>query len=65
MKKVLFIDSVHPLIREELSAHGCTCDPAQDRTKEELMKIIKKATSVKMVNNLELKRLTDDNNQLA
>ena len=40
MKKVLFIDTVHPLIREELSAHGYTCKQAQDMEKEDLMKII-------------------------
>jgi D-3-phosphoglycerate dehydrogenase / 2-oxoglutarate reductase len=36
----LFIDSVHPLIREELEANGYTCDLYQDKGKEELMKIL-------------------------
>jgi D-3-phosphoglycerate dehydrogenase len=40
MRKVLFIDSVHPLIREELEANGYTCDLYQDKGKEELMKIL-------------------------
>jgi D-3-phosphoglycerate dehydrogenase len=40
VEKVLFIDSVHPLIREELSAHGYTCEQAQDMGKEELIKIV-------------------------
>ena len=40
MKRVLFIDSVHPLIREELSAHGFTCELFPDQSREELMKSI-------------------------
>ncbi|MCX6247505.1 MAG: NAD(P)-binding domain-containing protein [Bacteroidetes bacterium] len=40
MKKVLFLDSVHPLIPEELSAHGFTCDFFTEQSKEELMKIV-------------------------
>jgi D-3-phosphoglycerate dehydrogenase / 2-oxoglutarate reductase len=40
LKKVLFLDSVHPLIPEEMSAHGFTCDFFTEHPKEELMKIV-------------------------
>lgn len=40
MKRILFIDSVHPLIREELSSHGYICDVYPDLGKEELMQIV-------------------------
>ncbi|MGA2822774.1 MAG: NAD(P)-dependent oxidoreductase [Bacteroidales bacterium] len=40
MKRVLFIDSVHPLIREELTAHGFTCELFPDQEKEDLMKSV-------------------------
>ncbi|MCX6245576.1 MAG: NAD(P)-binding domain-containing protein [Bacteroidetes bacterium] len=40
MKRVLFIDSVHHLIREELTSHGFTCDFFPDLTKEKLEEII-------------------------
>jgi D-3-phosphoglycerate dehydrogenase / 2-oxoglutarate reductase len=40
LRKVLFIDSVHPLIREELEANGYTCDLFQDKGKDELMMIL-------------------------
>lgn len=40
MKRILFIDSVHPLICEELSAHGFRCESHTDLGREELMKII-------------------------
>lgn len=36
MRRVLFIDSVHPLISEELTANGYSCDLFQDKKKEEL-----------------------------
>ena len=39
MKRVLFIDSVHPLIREALTAHGFTCDLNPYLTKEEFEEI--------------------------
>ena len=40
LKRVLFIDSVHPLIREELNAYGFICENFLDQGKEELMKLI-------------------------
>jgi D-3-phosphoglycerate dehydrogenase / 2-oxoglutarate reductase len=40
LKKVLFLDSVHPLIREALTAHGFTCDFNPHLTKEELEAIL-------------------------
>jgi D-3-phosphoglycerate dehydrogenase len=40
LKRVLFIDSVHPLIREELEAHGFTCELFPDQGKEDLMKSV-------------------------
>ncbi len=40
MKKVLFIDTVHPLIREELTTHGFSCELFPDQGKEELMKLV-------------------------
>ena len=40
MKKILFIDSVHPLICEELTANGYTCEFFLNQGKEELMKIV-------------------------
>ena len=40
MRKVLFIDSVHPLIRKELEANGYTCDLFHDKGKQELMEIL-------------------------
>ena len=40
MKRVLFIDSVHPLIREELVAHGFSCELFPDQGKEDLMKSV-------------------------
>jgi D-3-phosphoglycerate dehydrogenase / 2-oxoglutarate reductase len=40
LKPVLFIDPVHPLIRERLAANGFTCDQFPDLTKEELEKIL-------------------------
>jgi D-3-phosphoglycerate dehydrogenase len=36
MIRVLFIDKVHPLIREELTAMGCACDHLTGETREEL-----------------------------
>ena len=40
MQKVLFIDSVHPLIREELSAHGFQCDFFPEYGRFDLERII-------------------------
>jgi D-3-phosphoglycerate dehydrogenase / 2-oxoglutarate reductase len=40
MFKVLFIDSVHPLIREKLTVHGFHCDYFQDYLKQDFEKII-------------------------
>ena len=40
MPKVLFIDSVHPLIREELTAHGFLCDYFPDYTRQDFEHII-------------------------
>jgi len=40
LRKVLFIDSVHPLIRKELEANGYTCDLFHDKGKQELMEIL-------------------------
>jgi D-3-phosphoglycerate dehydrogenase / 2-oxoglutarate reductase len=40
MSKVLFIDSVHPLIREELTAHGFTCDYFSDHSRKNFLEII-------------------------
>ena len=40
MKRILFIDTVHPLIREELSAHGFSCEFFPDQGKEELVKSV-------------------------
>jgi len=40
MKRVLFIDSVHPLIREELAVHGFSCELFPDQGKEDLMKSV-------------------------
>ena len=40
MLKVLFIDSVHPLIREELTAHGYSCDYFPDHLRQDFGKII-------------------------
>lgn len=40
MKRVLFIDSVHPLIREELAVHGFSCEFFPDQGKEDLMKAV-------------------------
>ncbi len=40
MKKILFIDSVHPLICKELTANGYTCEFFLNHRKEELMKIV-------------------------
>lgn len=40
MKKVLFIDSVHPLIREELTAHGFQCDFFPDYTRADFERVI-------------------------
>ena len=38
--KILFIDTVHPLLKEELENNGNTCDTAYTKTKEEVEKII-------------------------
>ncbi|MEI6899045.1 MAG: NAD(P)-dependent oxidoreductase [Bacteroidota bacterium] len=38
--KVLFIDSVHPLIKEELTAHGFQCDYFPEYGRSEFLKII-------------------------
>jgi D-3-phosphoglycerate dehydrogenase len=40
MPKVLFVDSVHPLIREELTAHGFLCDYFPDYTRRDFEGII-------------------------
>jgi D-3-phosphoglycerate dehydrogenase len=40
MKKVLFIDSVHQLIREELTSNGYLCEFSLHTGREELMKLI-------------------------
>jgi len=40
LKRVLFLDTVHPLIPEELSKHGFSCEFNTDQKKEDLMKII-------------------------
>ncbi len=40
MKKILFIDSVHPLISEELTANRYICELFLYQGKEELMKIV-------------------------
>jgi D-3-phosphoglycerate dehydrogenase len=40
VKKILFIDSVHPLIIEELTANGYTCEFFLNQGREELMKIV-------------------------
>jgi D-3-phosphoglycerate dehydrogenase len=40
MKKILFIDSVHPMISKELTANGFICESALYTGKEELKKII-------------------------
>jgi D-3-phosphoglycerate dehydrogenase / 2-oxoglutarate reductase len=40
MYKVLFIDSVHPIIHEELRAHGFLCDYFPDYTRQDFEKII-------------------------
>jgi len=40
MPHILFIDTVHPLIKEELSEHGFTCDLFPDYIKEDLGNII-------------------------
>ncbi len=40
MQKILFIDSVHPLIRERLSARGFCCDYFPDYHREEYKRII-------------------------
>ena len=39
-QRVLIIDKVHPLIPEELTAHGYTCDFFPDYGREELLRII-------------------------
>lgn len=40
MKKILFIDSVHPLIHKELATHGFSCEFFPDQGKEDLMKSV-------------------------
>src|SRR5271157_3489145 len=40
VKKILFIDSVHPLIREELTATGYICEFFLNTRREELMKLV-------------------------
>ena len=40
MKKVLFLDSVHPMISKELTDNGFICDYALNAGKDELKKII-------------------------
>jgi len=37
MKKILFLDRVHPLIREELSGAGFQCDDGSRLTRQEIM----------------------------
>ena len=44
--KILFIDSIHPLLQEELEKKGCICHLAHDKTKEEIEKIISNYTGV-------------------
>ncbi|MAW21214.1 MAG: hydroxyacid dehydrogenase [Flavobacteriales bacterium] len=38
--KILFVDTVHPLLKEELENNGNTCDTAYKKTKSEVEKII-------------------------
>lgn len=44
--KILFIDSIHPLLQEELEKKGCICHIAHDKTKKEIEKIISNYTGV-------------------
>jgi D-3-phosphoglycerate dehydrogenase / 2-oxoglutarate reductase len=46
MFKVLFIDSVHPLIREELTAFGLCCDYFPDYTRQDFEGIIDQYSGV-------------------
>jgi D-3-phosphoglycerate dehydrogenase / 2-oxoglutarate reductase len=39
LKKILFIDTVHPLIKEGLTNHGFLCDLKNELTKDQLTKI--------------------------
>jgi len=45
-QKVLIIDDVHPLIPEELAAHGFSCDFFPDYGREELIRVIHHYTGV-------------------
>jgi D-3-phosphoglycerate dehydrogenase len=44
--RVLFIDSVHPLIREELTAHGFDCDYFPDYSRKEFGEIISRYSGI-------------------
>ena len=45
-KQVLFIDSVHPLIKEELTAHGFQCDYFPEYGRSDFLRIMKDYTGI-------------------
>ena len=38
--KILFIDTVHPFLKEELEKQGYICDTAYDQSKDDDLQII-------------------------
>jgi D-3-phosphoglycerate dehydrogenase len=54
--KVLFIDKVHPLIREQLASHGFQCDHFPDYRREDFLKIIGQYTGIVIRSGITLDR---------
>lgn len=56
MKKVLFIDSVHPLIPAELTAHGFHCDMFTKLDREGILAVINAYTGIVIRSRIEVDR---------
>jgi D-3-phosphoglycerate dehydrogenase len=44
--KIIFLDSVHPILEERMKAHGNTCILADDLPKDECLKLIQDADGI-------------------
>ena len=54
--KVLFVDTVNPLLFNELEKHKILCDTAYDKTKNEISTIIKQYEGIVIRSRFEIER---------
>lgn len=64
-KKILFIDSVHPLLSQELEKHGFQCDLNYDLSREEIQQCINNYAGVVIRSKIKLdKYILEDTTNL-